>query len=60
MHALSAHLVIDDQMVSLSTEIVKKVTEELANHFNIGHTTLQLECETCAAGGVCFISKPEE
>ncbi|MDP2931812.1 MAG: cation diffusion facilitator family transporter [Chloroflexota bacterium] len=60
MHALSAHLVIDDQMVSLSTEIVKKVTEELASHFNIGHTTLQLECETCPTGAVCFISKPEE
>ncbi len=41
MYALSAHLVIDDQMVSRSVEIVTTVRQEIAQRFNISHTTLQ-------------------
>ncbi len=57
IYALSAHLVIDDQMVSKSTDIVKAVREELARRYNISHTTLQLECESCPSGSVCEIEK---
>jgi len=53
MHALSAHLVIEDQTVSRSTEIVETVNHDLARYFNITHTTLQLECESCPTGLVC-------
>jgi cobalt-zinc-cadmium efflux system protein len=55
--ALSAHLVIDDQMVSKSVDIVRGVRQELARRFNISHTTLQLECESCPAGIVCEIDR---
>ena len=55
IHALSAHLVIDDQMVSESVEIVRVIRRELAQRFNISHTTLQLECESCPTGLVCEI-----
>ena len=58
MHALSAHLLIEDQTVSRSGEIVAVVNRDLAKHFNITHTTLQLECETCPSGFVCNIRPP--
>jgi len=60
MHALSAHLRIEDQMVSRSAEIVAAVNQNLAKDFNITHTTLQLECETCPTGFVCDISQPKD
>lgn len=59
MNALSAHLVIDDQTVSRSAEIVKAVNEDLGRYFNIRHTTLQLECEACSTGFVCDIGQPD-
>lgn len=55
VHALSAHLRIADQKVSVSCEIVTSVNEELAKRFNITHTTLQLECESCPTGVICNI-----
>jgi cobalt-zinc-cadmium efflux system protein len=57
IYALSAHLVIDDQVVSKSIDIVRGVRQELARRFNISHTTLQLECESCPAGIVCEIDR---
>jgi cobalt-zinc-cadmium efflux system protein len=60
IHALSAHLLIEDQTVSRSGEIVAVVNQDLAKHFNITHTTLQLECETCPSGFICNIHPPGE
>ena len=64
IHALSAHLIIQDQSVSSSAEIVNKVNSDLRRQFNITHTTLQLECERCsscpAEGAVCNIVRPDE
>lgn len=63
IHALSAHLLIEDQRVSGSAEIVEAVNQDLGRHFNITHTTLQLECEkceSCPSGIICNISRPEE
>ena len=57
IYALSAHLVIDDQMVSKSIEIIRTVRRELAQRFNISHTTLQLECESCPTCLVCEIDQ---
>jgi cobalt-zinc-cadmium efflux system protein len=57
IYALSAHLVIDDQMVSQSVEIVRTARRELAERFNISHTTLQLECDSCPTGLVCEIDR---
>jgi cobalt-zinc-cadmium efflux system protein len=62
IHALSAHLLIRDQMVSRSAEVVEAVNHSLAERFNITHTTLQLECakcESCPSGIICNISRPE-
>jgi cobalt-zinc-cadmium efflux system protein len=53
IYALSAHLSIADQTVSQSGDTVTKVNEVLAGEFNITHTTLQLECDSCPTGLVC-------
>ncbi|MFC2072102.1 cation diffusion facilitator family transporter [Chloroflexota bacterium] len=57
IHALSAHLLIEDQKVSSSAEIVESVNQDLGRYFNITHTTLQLECESCPSGIICDINK---
>ncbi len=59
LNALSAHLRIEDQTVSRSAEIVEAVNQHLAQDFDIRHTTLQLECQSCPTGLVCGIS-PEQ
>ncbi len=58
INALSAHLVIEDQTVSRSAEIVETVNQDLARHFSITHTTLQLECESCPTGFICNLRRP--
>ncbi len=63
IHALSAHLVIEEQTVSQSANIVETVNKDLTRHFGITHTTLQLECErceTCPTGFICTMSRPGE
>jgi cobalt-zinc-cadmium efflux system protein len=57
VYALSAHLRITDQMVSQSSDIMTVVNKVLAAEFNITHTTLQLECETCPTGVECNLPK---
>lgn len=60
IHALSAHLLIEDQLVSKSGEVLEAINQGLANHFNITHTTLQLECEkseNCPDGFICNIRR---
>lgn len=60
--AFSAHLMIDDQMVSMSNEIRDSVNRMLAERFSITHTTLQLECDRCGnclEGVVCQIARPD-
>jgi cobalt-zinc-cadmium efflux system protein len=59
---LSAHVMIQDQMVSLSTDVRDSVNRMLADRFGITHTTLQLEsarCESCPVGVVCQIARPD-
>jgi cobalt-zinc-cadmium efflux system protein len=60
VNALSAHLIIEDQKVSQSANVVDIVNQTLAEQFNITHTTLQLECtkcENCPSGIICNISR---
>ena len=53
IYALSAHLKITDQTVSASGDILAKVNDILEHDFNITHTTLQMECDSCPTGLVC-------
>ncbi|HUU08206.1 MAG TPA: cation diffusion facilitator family transporter [Dehalococcoidales bacterium] len=60
LHALSAHLLIADQSVSQSAQIVATVNRNLAQNFNISHTTLQLECEACPTGLICDMNSSRD
>jgi cobalt-zinc-cadmium efflux system protein len=60
IYAMSAHLKIADQTVSQSGDILTKVNQVLADNFNITHTTLQLECESCPTGLVCNLPQAEK
>ena len=59
IYALSAHLMVKDVMVSRSAELLEAANHSLENNYNITHTTLQLECETCTSGNTCGIMPPQ-
>jgi cobalt-zinc-cadmium efflux system protein len=48
VHALSCHVVIPDLPLSASDAILKRINDELAERFQIHHTTIQFEHELCA------------
>ena len=48
IHALSAHVQIDDQMTSQSDALLAEIQELLEHKFGILHTTIQFECTECA------------
>jgi cobalt-zinc-cadmium efflux system protein len=51
MRALSAHVLTDNISTSAGQEIACRIRAVLGDRFNIAHTTLEMECETC--GDVC-------
>ncbi len=53
IYALSAHVLIEDQMTSLSSQILEDINTFLRDRFHIDHTTIQFECETCQTDFVC-------
>ena len=56
IYALSTHIVVDDILVSHTSEIVADINRMLQERFNIAHTTLQVECAkglACSEGLVC-------
>jgi cobalt-zinc-cadmium efflux system protein len=57
IYALSGHLVIKDQMVSKSDQILKQANALLKDKFGITHTTLQLECMECSRFPVCNLGQ---
>jgi cobalt-zinc-cadmium efflux system protein len=52
IHAMSGHVLIADQAVSDAVTIQKSMQELLREKFKIGHSTLQMECESCQSNGV--------
>lgn len=53
VYALSAHVLVDDQLVSNSRELLNAIREMLDHRFHIMHSTIQLECQRCESGLVC-------
>jgi cobalt-zinc-cadmium efflux system protein len=53
--ALSCHLVLDDRALSECRNVVETVEELLTHKFRVGHTTLQLETESCGHALYCTI-----
>lgn len=50
--ALSAHVLVDDQALSQTQEVMEGLKRALAEQFGIEHTTIQFECDNCGQGGV--------
>ena len=55
VYSLSAHVLIDDQLVSGCRNIIDEIREVLSDKFNILHSTIQLECDRCAMSPVCSL-----
>jgi cobalt-zinc-cadmium efflux system protein len=55
IYALSAHVVIDDRLVSTSRDLLDAIRSLLAERFKILHSTIQLECERCDMTGICSL-----
>lgn len=53
IYALSGHVLIEDQMISRSSQIREDINRFLTEEFNIDHTTIQFECEACQTDFVC-------
>ena len=55
LYALSGHVQIKDQRVSESAQIMEGIRGYLAQHYHIGHTTIQVECDACAIDLACSL-----
>jgi len=48
--SLSAHVILNDQTLSQSTEIMYELKQSLSAKYKIDHTTIQFECTDCGQG----------
>ena len=55
IYALSAHVRVDDRMVSASNALLVAIDGLLEHRFNITHVTLQLECDACSTDATCTL-----
>jgi cobalt-zinc-cadmium efflux system protein len=53
IYAMSAHVLVDDILMSRTGEILQKITHVLKEQYGIVHTTIQFECENCEEGMYC-------
>jgi len=53
--ALSAHVVLADQALSQTQEVMAGLKRALADEFGIEHTTIQFECAACGQGAVVCV-----
>ncbi|RZB33552.1 MAG: cobalt-zinc-cadmium efflux system protein [Desulfobacteraceae bacterium Eth-SRB2] len=47
INAMSAHVLIDDLLISSSAYILKEIKSLLHNNYRIGHSTIQFESKSC-------------
>jgi cobalt-zinc-cadmium efflux system protein len=47
INAMSAHVLIDDRLISTSAHILKEIKSLLRNKYKMEHSTIQFECESC-------------
>jgi len=55
--ALSAHVVLADQALSQTQEVMDGLKRVLADEFGIEHTTIQFECAACGQGAVVCVRR---
>lgn len=54
LHAMSAHLVVKDRMLSDCSGVVQMGESMLRERFGISHTTIQVECDRCEEAACVF------
>lgn len=54
LYALSAHLVVSDQMISDCSGVLAESEDMLKAKFSVSHTTFQIECESCSDRSCIF------
>ncbi len=57
VHALSAHVLIDDILMSHTRHILQDINSLLSREYLISHTTIQFECENCEEGFYCNMDR---
>jgi cobalt-zinc-cadmium efflux system protein len=55
VYSMSAHVLIDDQLVSGCRNIIDEIRELLSKKFSVLHSTIQLECDRCDMSPVCSL-----
>jgi cobalt-zinc-cadmium efflux system protein len=55
LHALSAHILVKDQMVSSCSAMIEKCEDLLSKEYAISHTTFQIECQSCTDPVCTFV-----
>lgn len=55
VYAMSGHVLIDDQLVSGSKDVLDRIRALLADEFKIEHSTIQLECDRCDLSMACSL-----
>ncbi|MFA5074311.1 MAG: cation diffusion facilitator family transporter [Nitrospirota bacterium] len=53
VYALSAHVLINDRLVSNCRNVIDEIRSVLSKKFNVLHSTIQLECEKCTMHPIC-------
>ncbi|RLC92138.1 MAG: cation transporter [Chloroflexi bacterium] len=54
--AFSAHVVLADQVLSQAQSVMDSLKQVLAEEFEIEHTTIQFECESCGQGAMVCVN----
>ncbi len=57
VHALSAHVLIDDILMSRTGQILGDINHLLLEKYRVSHTTVQFECENCSEGFYCNMDR---
>ncbi len=55
VYAMSGHVLIEDQLVSGSKDVLDRIRALLADKFKIEHSTIQLECDRCDLSLACSL-----
>jgi cobalt-zinc-cadmium efflux system protein len=62
IYAMSTHVMLDDQKVGNTHEIIDLINSALKSKYSISHTTIQTEferCDTCTQEVVCQMSRSD-
>jgi cobalt-zinc-cadmium efflux system protein len=58
-HVLSAHVLLPDKQISEASAILRQIEQTMHDEFEIGHVTVQFECEACEADDRIICTHPQ-